>query len=263
MLGDGRSASPVARRDEPVVVPLMGSDLLERLNKIMEQNEAVLRESAEIRKSVEYCHKSIEELSCRLAGIAADVVALAGQVRSNTEECAQLKTQLKTAMGRVNWLEQAALVGLNSVEIRGVPQKNGEDLDQLVIDVGKSFRLDLTPRDISLAKRAGSKRADQRPLPLLVQFVHRRQRDAFLSGMRVKRALTTRDIGWNDNQVSPIFVGEALSPHNKFLYSKANELRRSGKLRFLWVVDGRILVRRKEGERVVHVTDVEDLKNFQ
>jgi hypothetical protein len=84
-----------------------------------------------------------------------------------------------------------------------------------------------------------------------------------LEARRVKRNVSTADIGWSDPPNYSIYVNESLTAHNRKLYSKARDLKKSGKLKYLWVRGGKIFGRKEDGsERFVLRTE-EDLINLQ
>ena len=126
-VGEG-SASParVGVSGEP---PSGGEDC--KLDMILKQNQAILQEIVEVKRSIEFCLTSVAELSAKIEGLAGDVSALSGRVASAEGENLLLKKQLLTALDRIGRVEQTVLVSVNFVEIRGLPVKGAEDLPKL------------------------------------------------------------------------------------------------------------------------------------
>ena len=112
------------------------------LEMIFEQNQAILKKNNEIMKSLEFCLRSVADLTSKLDTVRVDISALSGRVESTEAENLELSRQLKSALGRINRSEQASLINGNALEIRGLPHKNQEEPEQLVIDISKSLPLD-------------------------------------------------------------------------------------------------------------------------
>lgn len=261
---DGTPASPAVRqRSFDTAVDL--SELSAKIDSILQQNDLILGQNKEIKATIGQLHADFEEITKQVALLSNSVKDLTERVESVESENSSLKSRLSAAEGRINIMEQNNLLTTNTIEIRGVPIRSNEDPEQIVVNMSKAFHMNLSSTDISAAYRVGKgfgRRNEDPPPPILVRFARRRVRDDFLKGRKVRRDMTTRELGWNDNETHAIYVNEALSRVNKLLYNKAKELKRLNKLKFLWVQEGRVLVKKAEGHSVVHVVSDESLKNF-
>lgn len=89
----------------------------------------------------------------------------------------------------------------------------------------------------------------------------RKSTNAFLRDLIVKSArknrLNTSTLGFSTNQ--PVFVNEHLCLENKALLGKAVQRKKDKNWRFVWVSEGKILARKFENSKVVHVTCEDDL----
>ena len=158
--------------------------------------------------------------------------------------------------------EQELAVLSNTLEIKGIPPGVNESVDDLVCKVGKALRLLLTENDISSAYRKHKPAERLGHPPIVVRFVHQRTKEAILEKRRLKRNLSTKDIGSMVNGASNIYINDYLTPYYKKLYYEANLLKRAGKIKYLWVRNGNVLLRKEDGSRIINLKDILQLQNF-
>lgn len=61
----------------------------------------------------------------------------------------------------------------------------------------------------------------------------------------------------------PIYVNYKLTGLTKYLLMKAKELKKAGKLSYVWVnSDGKILVKRDERGKITHVNKIDQLNDI-
>lgn len=64
-------------------------------------------------------------------------------------------------------------------------------------------------------------------------------------------------LGFATNE--PIYINEHLCPENKVFLGKAISAKREKNWKFAWVSDGKILMRKSEKAKVLHITCEDDL----
>lgn len=112
----------------------------------------------------------------------------------------------------------------------------------------------MSTHDIDIVHRVQT-RGDG-PSNIIARFVSRGKRDQILLAAK-KTRLNTGMLGFGENE--PVFVNEHLCPDNKVLLGKAIRTKREKNWKFAWVADGKILMRKTEQSRAVHVTCEDDL----
>ena len=154
---------------------------------------------------------------------------------------------------------------LADVEVTGVPEESGENLEHLVSIVAVKLGVTLDERDVVSCARAGGRRRGAesndsgRPRPIVVRFARRAVRHEVLRAARVRRHITTEGLGLKADP-RPLHVNERLTKSNRQLFYQARETaKRIGGWRFVWTRDGRILVRRSQGDPVHRIRVAEDL----
>lgn len=228
------------------------------------------QEVAEICVSLESLHAKFDE---KFKSLEDNLMKALADVQHLTTANSQLTRENQVLRDRVQRVEQELLLTTNSIEIHGLPVKANEDVVQLVADIGRALDVPIKPEDVNLARRipmraegaAASSAAVpiHRPPPIMVHLVRRATRDSLLSRRKVVRDFTTRRLGWQDNEAPTVYINEALSQNNKKLYALANNLRKSNRIKFLWVREGRVYIRKKEGQMAILLKSHEQLENFQ
>lgn len=214
--------------------------LKESVDKVGEQSFANSQRLSEIENKLAAQNKLFEELSLENRHLKAKVAEL--EVGLNRAE-QDLRSK--------------------NVEIRGIPVRGGESPAGLVTAIGASLGLKLSPDDLDTVERLRPRRDDPRPPVIVAKFVKQATRDELVRLKKVKRDLTTRDLGWTDNEVHKVYVSEDMSPTNRRLYYLARQRKAAGRLKYVWFGGGRVRCRQDDG-RPVHIINIpEDLDMFR
>ncbi|CAG4978172.1 unnamed protein product [Parnassius apollo] len=80
--------------------------------------------------------------------------------------------------------------------------------------------------------------------PLVVHLARRITRDILLKNARVRRTITTVDLGLPYKETTKFYVNERLTKPNRVLFAKARETAQKLKWKFVWTKDGRVYVKR-------------------
>lgn len=219
--------------------------------------------TTEVLNAIEYCQSSIAENSSKLSALHVRIDDLVTEIECLKSENTDLKSRVVTLESTVNSLEQNCL--RRTLEIHGVPVKSGERPDLLLADVARALGVNCEPDTVDSVFRARRRTTTQEnppPPPIVVNFVRQGVRDEFLQKRKVKRDFSTRDIGWSDPHSSAIYLNESLTFSNKKLYASARDLKKSGKVKYVWIKNGRILLRCKDGDPVVRIKSLSDLCTF-
>lgn len=108
----------------------------------------------------------------------------------------------------------------------------------------------------TVAKSSSSQRTPNESI-IVVQFVFRNARYEFYRRYLAHKALCLRDIGMDSG--SRIFLNENLTRSNLGLKQEAMKMKRNGKLKNVFTVNGQIYVKRSNDHRTELVTSTVDL----
>ncbi|XP_046383913.1 uncharacterized protein LOC124154308 [Ischnura elegans] len=252
-----RVASPTLPGEEETTKELLQTLLL-RVNSIHDEQIAFKDTISTWQVSVSEHAKSIELINDNLS-------KLSNKLDELLSENKVLTSKLSDCEVRLNQIEQEQL--RNVVEIRGIPTSDVEVVDSLVIATGLSLGLKVDISDIDYAFRVGSRSVDHSSRAILVRFTRSRVAEEFVQLRKRKRNLYLKDLDvphLKPYSLNPlIYVNESLTPLNRKLHSIARSLRKEGKIKFVWIRNGKVYVRKSEGADRVQVNTEEDLQRVK
>lgn len=120
--------------------------------------------------------------------------------------------------------------------------------------VATSLGVEIDESDIDIVHRVRSQDKDKPNI--VVRFATRSARDRVLSAAK-KTQLNVGLLGFEGNQ--PLYVNEHLCIETKTLLTKAKQAKRDKGWKYVWVTQGKVLMRKTENSNVLHVTCEEDL----
>lgn len=144
----------------------------------------------------------------------------------------------------------------NSLRIYGLPEKEGENTDDLILDFASNeLDLNLTLESIDRSHRLGRPNQSRGPRPIIVKFISYRIRQKIY-----KKRTSLRRRG------NTIFVNEDLTAKRASLSKRARELRkqRPNQIANTWTSDGRIFIEESQalGGHVRVINSEEDLVKY-
>lgn len=186
----------------------------------------------ELLKKTENQSRTIEELSKKTNRLEALVVERDEEIQS-----------LKLAVDNAEQYSRR-----NNIEIHGVKQVANENLTHIIESI--AVKLDLPPpkdQSVEAVHRLHSK--EGKTAPILVRFSERNTRD-----MWIKKRVTLRSEG--------IYINENLTKLLKSLFWSTRTRAKEKQYKFVWVRNGKIFVRQKEGASVIRVESEKDLSKI-
>lgn len=147
----------------------------------------------------------------------------------------------------------------NNLEIHGVPEQRGERTEDIVMKIGYALGVHIDWRDIDYARRIQSKPEDQnRPRGIDVRFNSHRIKTEVIRVRKERPKLTTKDIGL-DNNKRKIYINEPQAAGHK-LHKTCHKQNR---IKYVWVKDGKLFCRKKNGCKVVEMKRPEEFNNIR
>jgi Baculovirus FP protein len=200
-----------------------------------------------------------EDLSSFKEEFRSEFVLLKNSVETLTKQNDEKDKVIAALTAQVNSIDQYSRN--KNIELENVAVSDGEDVEQLVLNVSNQLGIQLDPIEIDAVHRLPSKFGN-RPPKIIVQFTTRKKRDLFLKNK--KKVITNAQItGLNRDSGNRIYINENLSPHYRELFWKTKTKAKEVGYKFVWCVQGKIFVRKEEGSPVVKIhtfADVEKIK---
>ena len=149
-------------------------------NSLINDFKALQRNYNELRASLEFSQAKIDDLSTSNAALQAKMEAMEKKNSVLRENISHMETNLKESLMK-NVLLEEKIHELNSkhddleqytrkynLEIDGIPEVHGEDLEDVVIKLARSIDADVGPEDIDIVHRF--KKGKRQPNPIIVRF---------------------------------------------------------------------------------------------
>lgn len=188
-------------------------------------------------------------------------------IKSLEKENITLQAKLKEVTKRTNLLEQHARS--NNIEVQCVPEYKSENLISTMLQLSNVIKCDIKDDDIHFCSRIAKKDTKStRPRSIVVKFSTPRIRDNFLAAtmkfnrINSKNKLNTSHLGIGGDTPQPIFVVEHLSAENKAIHAAARTRAKELGYKFVWVRNGRILMKKSESSETLVVGSTEKLKSL-
>ncbi|KAL1446304.1 hypothetical protein WDU94_013948 [Cyamophila willieti] len=170
------------------------------------------------------------------------------------KENQMLKNTVKKLEGKVLDLEQKCLD--HNLEVTGVPETMTDE--SKIMEALCSVAKVAVPQRSSYTVKRSLVGPPGKPKAITMSFESKYERDSILKACK-KCKPKALDLTKNAADVQPVYVNEQLAPHRKELFFKAMQIKREKKYSFLWVQEGRILLKKNESSRVLRIESLEDM----
>lgn len=218
----------------------------ELLSKLLEQNTQILTTLAAMSKQYEdILHRvhDLEDTNNKLEKRNHDLEAKIDVLESQME---QIDRQNKS----------------KNVEIRGIPEINGENLKNYIFNIKKKTNSNEESNNIDAVYRINQKINKDQRRPIIVKFKTSNDRDDFLRDIKnFNKQATNREDKLNTTLIgmagpsSQIFISEHLTFRAKHLWFLARKATHENLFKFAWTKGGQIYVRRDIGTPAIIIND--------
>lgn len=198
--------------------------------------------------------KSIDKVLKNLSSVSE----LSSQLKSNTASITRLKQSVELLKNKQHRLE--SILKRRELVITGVPETES-DVKKVVFNICKLFGIAETTVNLDNCFRFKS--PTSKVNPILVVFSGAKQRDDLLMAYRRrKKPIKATELGLTVD--APIRIGEHTSSEQKNLMIVAREkLIKNGNFKFLWFSDNQVLIKEKEGAKVMCISSLEDIDRIK
>jgi regulator of replication initiation timing len=199
---------------------------------------------SELSRTVENMHSSLGQLKTENEGLK--------------KECEYLKQENVTCQNNINELRQYSQI--DNLEIVGVPETQHEDVDMVLESIAKVLNIPFKKEEVSIAHRVPAVRG--RTKPIICKFVSRAVKLRWLSAAREKRGLRSTDLDPR-LPLQEVYINEHLTRTNKVMLGRAREMKKLGRLAFVWVKDGKIFVRESPDSKAKRIMCEGDIASIE
>uniref|UniRef100_A0A1Y1MTQ3 PHD-type domain-containing protein n=2 Tax=Photinus pyralis TaxID=7054 RepID=A0A1Y1MTQ3_PHOPY len=217
-------------------------------------------------KSLDSCHEKIDANSkllqvqdVRIEQCLSKIEALENLNKNLVKENSELKA-------RLNDIEQYSRK--NCVEIKGAPEIRNENIVNVVAAVGQAVGFPIQKTMLDACHRLSKNpNKPNEPRGIIVKFISRINKEEFLMCKKVKRSIQVSDLGElfsnipNVNPSSSVYINESLTMSNRVLYAKARQYAKENSLKYVWVRNGQIAMRKTDSSKIFVIKSTEDFKD--
>lgn len=204
----------------------------------------------DIKEEVSLMKNKVQELEMENSKIQSELRS--GKKGDADAELSNLRETVAELKAEINEKEQAGL--LNDVDISGIPESEGESLMHIVIAAAAKLGMTLDHKDVVSVSRIGSKRYTlqqgenklPRPRTITVRLARHDLRKELIKNARVRRNVTTADLGLPQHECKPFYLNERLTKLNRFIFARARMVGRAMNWKFIWTREGKIYAKRSE-----------------
>lgn len=244
-----------------------------------EENEDESQDFTKILKDIQRKVSTIPGLKKQLDSITQSMSLLSDKYDSLIEEHEQSKkkiNKLEKAVENVTnkcvYLEKCNIALEQKVEdfeqksrkhnivIAGVEQLPDENVRVIVTKIAENINVSCS--DIEWAKRSAPMKSGSKPASIIVGFKTSgtESRDSWLSNRRNLKD-TTSNMLTNGSAVNKVYINEDLTHSARaLLWNTKQHLH--GAYKYIWVSNGKILVKKTDGEKSICVRNESDINNL-
>ncbi|XP_039282941.1 uncharacterized protein LOC120351061 [Nilaparvata lugens] len=149
----------------------------------------------------------------------------------------------------------------NTLEIRGVPFSENENVRDLVLATCRAVGVDVGAEAIDICHRLKASAAQPTPA-IVAKFVRRDVAHQVLSGKKQVRRLSSRVFGLPGEE-QPVYINGSLTLVRRKMLSQAKKLQRERGYKYVWVDwAGNVKIRPVDKGRVFTVNNENELQTF-
>ncbi|XP_071451888.1 uncharacterized protein [Hetaerina americana] len=139
------------------------------LNEILTRIKCLQDEQGEIKKSLLWCHETMNELNKSISNVNSAIASLGEKLEKTIGDLCQLQKRVSELEQYTHQLEQETK--RNVVEIQGVPIKEGEILSAIIHQIGLAIGVQVDTSDIDYVYRVKTRSDSDRPPIIMLRFL--------------------------------------------------------------------------------------------
>lgn len=224
----------------------LGSQVIQS-NSMMGKLEAQGKTVDNIEKSMTMLSEKYDDLLKKVDDHNRTLVELSKRTQVLEERLKEREQDIVELRAVTDDLEQYSR--RSNVEIHGVAKKDNENLMEVVKHLAQKLQLpEPAASDIEAVHRLSA--AEGKVPPILIRFKERSKRDQW-----IQKKMALRSDG--------VFINENLTKRLRTLFWKARSQAKQKGHKFVWMRNGKILVRRREGAAVIRIEHDGDLDKIK
>ena len=243
------------------LLPSIHKKIQEELKPILKDINDVKGKCDEIEKSQKFLADQYDSIMTLLQTTKKQISGLEQSMNQNKTKIDQLEKLSNDQNAIIDDLQQ--YIRRDCIEVTGVPLSPDVNAKQIIVEIGQLMGMELTEHHVSIAH----------PLPatkniknrLIAKFVHRDVKDEFYKKRKMIAAKTTKDLpsaARNGPINQKIYINESLTANRRKLFGIMNAFKKEHHYKYLWTVNGKILLRESDSSKIHGFTRLDEFNNF-
>lgn len=230
-------------------------EILKDIKKEMNENSEKITSRLDVVEK--FLYKEIEELKSQMLTLKEENKNLKTTCLKLENENKKLSENLNEVKIEIQEMQQYSRN--RNIEVVGVPLTENENVYAVTEKLANTINIQYDRKEISTAHRLPSRNGHHPNI--VIQFVSRSTRSEWLQAAKGKN-LDAKNLSAH-LPTSKIYVNEHLTPFYKSLLGRARKLKKEHLVDFVWCKDGKVFVRRQDGEKAFLIKNLEDLERFE
>ncbi|XP_045449655.1 uncharacterized protein LOC123658261 [Melitaea cinxia] len=238
---------------------LIADSIGKRFKEDFESLRKDMKLISELTKSVEFMSSKFDEINKELSELRSETIGLRAENAHLRENVIELNTKMSL-------MEQRARE--SNIEVHCIPEHSNENLVNSILQLTKVVGCPIEEREILACSRVSRiNTKSTRPRSTIVKLASPRARDSVLAAyykynkLNPSNKLSSSDLGIGGDK-QPIYLMEHLSPNNRALHAQARIFKNDNQYKYVWVRNGRVMLRKDDSSAAVWVKNTETLKNL-
>jgi len=215
----------------------------------------MMNEIQEIRKSQEYLGSKYEDIKDELKTMQNINKNLEHENAILKQTVASLQKQSAETVVKVNTLEQYSRKCC--LEIQGIPYKDDENTEEVVVYFVKQLGINITGSEISVAHRLAPPNDSNENPAIIVKFFSQKLRDTIYH-KRWKLKDVNNKTG---NDGFNVLINESLTKANKEVFKAALSFKKRFHYKYIWTNHGLTYLKKGEDHQTTIIRRFEDLSS--
>ncbi|KAJ8708044.1 hypothetical protein PYW08_010410 [Mythimna loreyi] len=231
---------------------------------------------AEVRNEMQTLRSEQILIKQRVTDLRDDVIVLQTSSQSQSTEYEILKKRVDELNSRPAADVSELISGLETkidllaqqarqcnVEICNLPEKRNENLPAIIEAIGTALKSPISLSSIvSVHRVPHAHQQNTRPKNVILKLTSRLHRDNLLSAFRKAGSLKTDQIGIAGTPYN-IYLNEHLTLAKKQLFRKVRDIAKKRNHKYVWINNGTILVREREGASAFAIRSDNDINKIK
>lgn len=226
------------------------------------------KNSSKVESKLDKLIETIERNEERASARHKDLTKRINNIESEVNKCKNndrlMCNEIKKLKASVNALKQGQLA--NFLNIRGIPEveETTQDLYDAVMSLFREVSKDITSTHVLKVQRIG-KPFEGRVRPVVVELSRKSVKDVLLTSTKENLLdcglINVKSLDWGTKD-QKIYLGHHLTIENTAIFFEARKLRQKGLVKYAWIKDGHILIKKSDDSKAIYLDCLEDVQHF-